>query len=128
MSEMYIGFVIGEKRKKAGKIMSDSRLFKIVYHLLEKGHATAPELSDKFEVTPRTIYRDVEALSGAGIPIYAEPGRNGGIYLLHHFVLERALLSERCIDGSARFFSRHFPGSFSYLRKKLRIVCMMNLT
>ncbi len=74
--------------------MSDSRLFKILYHLLEKGHATAPELADKFEVTPRTIYRDVEALSGAGIPIYAEPGRNGGIYLLHDFVLERALLSE----------------------------------
>lgn len=36
----------------------------------------------------------MEALSGAGIPIYAESGRNGGIYLLHHFVLERALLPE----------------------------------
>ncbi|MEY8338548.1 YafY family protein [Lachnospiraceae bacterium 62-35] len=74
--------------------MSDSRLFKILYYLLSKKHATAPELAAKFEVSPRTIYRDIEALSSAGIPIYAEPGRNGGIYLLHDFILDRAILSE----------------------------------
>ena len=74
--------------------MSDSRLFKILYYLLNKERATAPELADKFEVSPRTIYRDVETLSSAGIPIYAEPGRNGGIYLLHDFILDRAILSE----------------------------------
>lgn len=74
--------------------MSDSRLFKILYYLLNKGNATAPELAARFEVSPRTIYRDIEALSGAGIPVYAEPGRNGGIYLLHDFVLDKALLSE----------------------------------
>lgn len=74
--------------------MSDSRLFRILYYLLDKGHATAPELATRFEVSVRTIYRDVEALSGAGIPICAEPGRNGGIYLLHDFVLDRAILSE----------------------------------
>lgn len=74
--------------------MSDSRLFKILYYLLDKGHATAPELAAEFEVSPRTIYRDVEALSGAGIPIYAESGRNGGIYLLQDFILDRAILSE----------------------------------
>lgn len=75
--------------------MSDSRLFKILYYLLDKKHATAPELADKFEVSPRTIYRDMEALSSTGIPIYAEPGRNGGICLLHDFILDRALLSEK---------------------------------
>ncbi len=74
--------------------MSDSRLFKILYYLLDKGHATAPELANKFEVSPRTIYRDVESLSSAGIPIYAESGRNGGIYLLHDFTLDRAILFE----------------------------------
>ena len=74
--------------------MSDSRLFKILYYLLDRGHATAPELAAEFEVSPRTIYRDVEALSGAGIPIYAEPGRNGGIYLLQDYILDRAILSE----------------------------------
>ena len=74
--------------------MSDSRLFRILYYLLDRGHATAPELADKLEVSQRTIYRDVEALSSAGIPVYAEPGRNGGIYLLHGFTLDRAFLSD----------------------------------
>ncbi len=74
--------------------MSDSRLFKILYYLLDRERATAPELAAEFEVSARTIYRDVEALSSAGIPIYAEPGRNGGIYLLQDFVLDKAILSE----------------------------------
>ena len=74
--------------------MQESRLFKIVYYLLEKGQATAPELAEKFEVSVRTIYRDIDALSGAGIPIYAEAGRNGGIHLMKDFVLDKVVLSE----------------------------------
>ena len=74
--------------------MRESRLFKILYYLLEKGQATAPELAEKFEVSVRTIYRDIDALSGAGIPIYAEAGRNGGIHLMNDFVLDKAVLSE----------------------------------
>lgn len=69
-------------------------MFKIVYYLLEKRHATAAELARKFEVSVRTIYRDIDALSGAGIPVYAETGRNGGIYLMDKFVLDKAVLSE----------------------------------
>lgn len=75
--------------------MQEGRLFGIVYHLLDKGGATAPELADKFEVSTRTIYRDIDTLSAAGIPVYAEPGRSGGIRLLNHFVLESIILSER---------------------------------
>lgn len=74
--------------------MQESRLFKIVYHLLDKGQATAPELAEKFEVSVRTIYRDIDALSEAGIPIYAEAGRNGGIHLMNDFVLDKAVLSK----------------------------------
>ncbi len=75
--------------------MSDSRLFRILYHLLDKGRATAPELAAKFEVSQRTIYRDIDALSSAGIPVYTEPGRNGGICLLNDFILDRAVLTEK---------------------------------
>ncbi len=74
--------------------MQESRLFKIIYHLLDKGQATAPELAEKFEVSVRTIYRDIDALSGAGIPVYSEAGRHGGIRLMNDFVLNRAVLSE----------------------------------
>lgn len=74
--------------------MQESRLFKIVYYLLDKGQATATELAHEFEVSVRTIYRDVDALSGAGIPIYAETGRNGGIRLMNDFVLDQTILSE----------------------------------
>lgn len=74
--------------------MQESRLFKIVYYLLDKGQATAPELAEQFEVSVRTIYRDIDALSGAGVPVYAEAGRNGGIYLMNDFVLDKAVLSE----------------------------------
>lgn len=74
--------------------MRESRLFKILYHLLDKGQATASELAEKFEVSVRTIYRDIDALSEAGIPIYAEAGRNGGIRLMNEFVLDKAVFSE----------------------------------
>lgn len=74
--------------------MQESRLFKIVYYLLDKGQATATELAEKFEVSVRTIYRDIDALSGAGVPVYTETGRNGGIHLMKNFVLDKALLSE----------------------------------
>lgn len=75
-------------------LLQESRLFKIVYYLLDKGQATAPELAEKFEVSVRTIYRDIDSLSGSGIPIYTEPGRNGGIRLMSDYVLDKAVLSE----------------------------------
>lgn len=74
--------------------MQEGRLFRIVYYLLDKGRATAPELAKHFEVSVRTIYRDIDTLSGAGIPIYAETGRNGGIYLMKGFVLDKTVLSD----------------------------------
>ena len=66
--------------------MQESRLFRILYYLLDKGRATAPELAEKFEVSVRTIYRDVDAISSAGIPVYVTTGRNGGIQFLDNYV------------------------------------------
>lgn len=76
--------------------MQISRLFKIVYSLLQNGEGvTARELAERFEVSRRTIYRDVEALSLAGIPVYAEKGRGGGIRIMEGFTLKSSLLSDR---------------------------------
>lgn len=75
--------------------MRDSRLFRILYYVLEKGKVTANELSEKFEVSVRTIYRDIDVISSAGIPIYATQGRGGGIEIADDFVLKKSLLSEK---------------------------------
>jgi len=73
--------------------MSQARLFELVYYLLEHGKTSAQTLAERFEVSVRTIYRDVDALSAAGVPVYAEPGRNGGVALLEHYTLDRATFS-----------------------------------
>jgi predicted DNA-binding transcriptional regulator YafY len=75
--------------------MQISRLFEIVYILLNKKTVTARELSEHFEVSQRTIYRDIETLCQAGIPIYTNKGKGGGIALMEHFVLNKSLLSDR---------------------------------
>lgn len=72
----------------------NNRLFEIVYILMQKKKVTAKELADKFEVSTRTIYRDIEALSGANIPIYASKGKDGGIGILDEYVLNKTILSE----------------------------------
>jgi predicted DNA-binding transcriptional regulator YafY len=74
--------------------MQINRLFEIVYILLERSTVTAKELAGRFEVSQRTIYRDVETLSQTGIPIYMSKGKGGGISLLPEFVLNKAVLTE----------------------------------
>lgn len=73
--------------------MQTGRLFELIYLLLERGSMTAAELAERFEVSPRTIYRDVDLLSGAGIPVYASRGKGGGIRLMEGYVLDRSLLT-----------------------------------
>lgn len=71
-----------------------NRLVSIIYILLNKGTVTAGELAERFEVSVRTIYRDIEQLSMAGIPVYARKGKGGGISLTDNFVLDRMVISE----------------------------------
>jgi predicted DNA-binding transcriptional regulator YafY len=75
--------------------MQINRLFEIVYILMNKKTTTAKELSQHFEVSQRTIYRDIEALCQAGIPIYTSKGKGGGIGLMEHFVLNKSVLSDQ---------------------------------
>ena len=70
-----------------------TRLFQIVYLLMEKPQMTAKELADIFEVSERTIYRDIDKLTLAGIPIYTNQGKHGGISILPDYVLDKSVLT-----------------------------------
>ncbi len=74
--------------------MKNDRLFQILYILLEKPNVTAPELARQLEVSVRTVYRDVEALSVAGVPVRTLSGKGGGISLMPGFTLDKAMLSD----------------------------------
>ena len=71
------------------------RLLEIIYILLSQKIVTARELSERFGVSQRTIYRDIDILSMAGIPVYSEKGKGGGTGLLPEFVLNKSILSEQ---------------------------------
>lgn len=74
--------------------MQINRLFEIVYLLMNKKSMTANELAAHFEVSKRTILRDIDALTTAGIPIHTMQGKGGGISILDKFVLNKAVISE----------------------------------
>lgn len=75
--------------------MKESRLFRILYYILENGRTSAPVLAKQFEVSVRTIYRDIDVISSVGIPIYVTPGRNGGVQIHKNYILNRAMLTDK---------------------------------
>ena len=65
--------------------MRAGRLLNLVLILQGRGRVTAAELAERLEVTERTVMRDIEALSGAGVPVYAIRGPGGGFQLLEGY-------------------------------------------
>lgn len=61
--------------------------------LLEREKISAPKLAEMFEVTPRTIYRDIETISLAGIPVTASTGVNGGISIMAQYKIDKKLFT-----------------------------------
>jgi len=74
--------------------MKINRLLEITILLLNRGTITAKELAAKFDVSTRTIYRDIDILSTAGVPVYMNKGNGGGISLLEDYSFNKALISE----------------------------------
>ncbi|MBL1230748.1 YafY family transcriptional regulator [Enterococcus sp. BWB1-3] len=69
--------------------MKSERLLAITMLLLEQEQITAPKLAEIFEVSVRTIYRDIDSLSQAGIPVAALPGSNGGIRIMENYKFDQ---------------------------------------
>lgn len=75
--------------------MKIDRLIGILSVLLQEEKITAPELADKFEVSRRTINRDIEDLCKAGIPITTTQGFGGGIRIMDGYRMDRTLLTSK---------------------------------
>ncbi len=78
-----------------GVFMKINRLLEITTLLMNKEIITARELAGRFAVSTRTIYRDIDVLSSAGVPVYMSKGNGGGISLLDNYTLNKTLISEQ---------------------------------
>lgn len=101
--------------------MQIHRLFEIVYLLIERKTMTAGQLAEHFEVSRRTILRDIDVLSGAGIPLYATRGKGGGISLLDGYVLSKAFFSQSeqagILAALQQLSAAQYPDTQSVLQK-----------
>ena len=79
--------------------MRADRLLALLMLLQSRGRMTAKALAEKLEVSERTIYRDIEALSIAGVPVYAEAGRAGGFDLLDSYRTSLTGLNKRELNA-----------------------------
>ncbi len=74
--------------------MKIDRLIGIITILLQKERATIPQLAERFEVSCRTIQRDIDAIGQAGIPIVSRQGYGGGLSIADGYKLDKTVLSE----------------------------------
>lgn len=73
--------------------MKIDRLVSIILILLDKKRIGAKELADMFEVSPRTIYRDIDAINMAGIPVFSTSGVGGGFEIMEKYKIDKKVFS-----------------------------------
>ncbi|MCS5344102.1 HTH domain-containing protein [Staphylococcus aureus] len=88
--------------------MKISRLISIILILNERKRVSAHELSELMEVSQRTIYRDIEAINIAGIPVYSIPGVGGGFEIMENFKIDKNTFTENEL-ASLLISNSNFP-------------------
>ena len=105
--------------------MKIDRLIGILSVLLQKDKTTAPELAERFEVSKRTINRDIEALNNAGIPISTTQGNGGGISIMEGYRIDRTILTSKdmqmILAGLRSLDSVSGSSYYSQLMEKIKL-------
>lgn len=78
--------------------MRSDRLLSILIIISQRGLVTGKELSEHFEVSLRTIYRDIEKISEAGVPVAASSGKGGGYYIMENYNLNNLFFNRKEIE------------------------------
>ena len=94
-------------------MLKTERLLETVFLLLGKRKVTAEELAARFGVSKRTVLRDMESLSLAGIPLYGRQGKEGGFSLMDTFVLDKSLLTAPFTENHTEKLLVKLKGIFS---------------
>ncbi|MCI8417060.1 MAG: YafY family transcriptional regulator [Lachnospiraceae bacterium] len=101
--------------------MQIERLVQMVFYIVKHGHVTAKELSDFFQVSTRTIYRDINTLTIAGIPVLSTKGNGGGISLIDGYTIDKSLFSkeeqQRIYQGLQILKATRYPDAEMALNK-----------
>lgn len=74
-------------------------IFGIFWLLTQKGHCSAKEIAEHFEVSTRSVYRYIEALNMAGVPIVSFTGKRGGFSIMEGFNLDK-FVKENCVKDT----------------------------
>ncbi|KMT48999.1 DNA-binding protein [Bacillus cytotoxicus] len=101
-------------------------MLSILIYLLQKDIISAEELANTFEVSKRTIYRDIDALSAIGIPIISYLGKNGGFTLIDNYRLDKFTFSEEekrfLLEGLTLKSELFDDEQLSILQKKIEVL------
>lgn len=106
--------------------MKTARMFSILIYLLKNNIISAEELANEFEVSKRTIYRDMDALSSNGIPIISYLGKNGGFSLIDSYQLDKFTFNDEekklLLEGLTLKNELFDNNQLSILQKKIELL------
>lgn len=102
-----------------------SRQLEIILYLNEKKNCTLEELSKKFEVSKRTIMRDLDFISSLGVPVYTKSGYNGGVYLDQNYIFDQSFFTPQEINDLV--LALHIADSLSGNMRKKSIIKKLEL-
>lgn len=99
--------------------MKQYLVFGIFLFITRRNKTTAKEIADNFEISTRTVYRYIDALSMAGVPILTESGKNGGVKIAPNFSLESLILSKQEKDTLKALSFRDIPFNVKSILDKI---------